>query len=1559
MDCFAKKVMWLALIVGCVSMLMPTPVRAADAKAYVWIEGEAAAKANFKFEVRKPYEKIKPNYGSKYVASGDAYMACEFGKAAKGNRAQDVEEASKATLRKLPAGGLALTYEFKAAHGGKYDVWFNLGHEVDRAPMSWRLDGGAWHEVSPMQVGTSLLSKSWWTDVFSWVKSDVVDLKAGDHKLEMRWTTPGRTGNIQLGVDAIAFVQGFWQPDGVLKPGQQYDDDIDREARKHVFRVGLQPDAEAGRRQNFELNGVWEIARYDDPDMDVDTYKPILAIPAEKEYPLQWRGVHVPMDIGLMNVKASMRPPKQYRAEMRFAYRMFYRTRMHIPADMKGRSFRLRFAHVNWLVSVFVNGKLCGSETTEMVPWEVDVTDAVKPGEVNTIMVGIKTVTYAREPRSLKRGKDSPKYMHLTRHIRRGNRLTPNSGWGFPSCQNVGLAYPVELRVGGEVYATDVHVQTSVKAMRLDTDVTLHNPTSNPVQVTVHCEAVHDKSGAVEKTLPEKIVTVPAGGDTGVHADAIWMDPKLWWPTEGPDDKPDCYRMRTTILADGNPIEVREDLFGFKEITYEGRQLLLNNVPQHFWNYQFFGNKWDADGFLDAYYRYNIRGIRVNGFVGIAGKAKPMDSLAWLARNGIPTRQCLNAEGMMFGNEVNHPLFWENMARHTKQALRVLRNHPNIMMYSLGNELFLINGMMAHPTYEIMERRGAAVAEIVRQMDPQRRGLYDGGGDLGGLLDMCCQHYTLPRGRRYPWRCYDHIKSAQPIRPRRKHQWKFHNYNSREDMFFWNGRVPWILGEVGFYANKREKAIWLAGPETYESALTADDAYGYYTRICAEGLRWQGNTEICLWSGAVSQSMGAHHAWPYKAAFLREHDCVHYPESTLRRTVRVFNDTHLPAGLELTAEAVFDDEGAAEWKQLFVVPAGRWMRGEIVIELPPAMKRREGKLVLTLTEGRTTVFSDSKDLVLQPVPGAVEEADASNLTVWDPQGKVSAWLTGRGQGYRLAKTLGEVGGAVTVLLVGPYALPSPEDPDRAGCVRKLNALADAGARVILLEQAYPLEGNELPVEGIKVAQVKGSFALYQEFAGAVDANGAIAFPVVPAHPIFRDIETKDFYTWADAAKDWRDRRDWVFINSYQNPKVGVPLVQAMGKLAVTAMLQLDSGKGTLLLSQLLIGTKLGLEPTADKLLMNTLRWAATAGRKVVRPTSVVCSDAYDAFLGKTSLQYWRAASLEDAFGKAGGIVVVEGKPDNLRWLVKHAKQVRKHCDEGGWVMVSSLTPDALADFNKLVGVEHRIRPFRLDKALLRNKRDPLLFGLTSAGLEQYQNKVLASWAGKWYRSATVFSHVVNYDDIAPFASIEDEKQFKLVNGLTNDDFWLYITYMRTPDSGTFEKMEDYPLQWEFKFAEPEGVEALEFVLNGSYHFIKELGIIVDGKEAGMKTIMLENTSRQQRVDLGKPQKAKSVTLRVLSTYPGKKTFCGIDNVRMFQPLSKAMKEKVVPLSDPAGLVKYPIGKGGIVLNQLDYRRDDRNQPDAKGKMPREPNENLEKKLNFTLSLLLNMGADVK
>ena len=53
-------------------------------------------------------------------------------------------------------------------------------------------------------------------------------------------------------------------------------------------------------------------------------------------------------------------------------------------------------------------------------------------------------------------------------------------------------------------------------------------------------------------------------------------------------------------------------------------------------------------------------------------------------------------------------------------------------------------------------------------------------------------------------------------------------------------------------------------------------------------------------------------------------------------------------------------------------------------------------------------------------------------------------------------------------------------------------------------------------------------------------------------------------------------------------------------------------------------------------------------------------------------------------------------------------RVKAFTDGGGWLMAWGLTPEGLADFNRLVGVEHVLRPFELERVTLPALRDPLL-----------------------------------------------------------------------------------------------------------------------------------------------------------------------------------------------------------------------------------------------------------
>ena len=111
-------------------------------------------------------------------------------------------------------------------------------------------------------------------------------------------------------------------------------------------------------------------------------------------------------------------------------------------------------------------------------------------------------------------------------------------------------------------------------------------------------------------------------------------------------------------------------------------------------------------------------------------------------------------------------------------------------------------------------------------------------------------------------------------------------------------------------------------------------------------------------------------------------------------------------------------------------------------------------------------------------------------------------------------------------------------------------------------------------------------------------------------------------------------------------------------------------------------------------------------------------------------------------------------------------------------MVWGLTPPALADFNKLVGFDHLIRPFRTERVTLAVPRDPLAAGLSLRDVALESAEKIYPWAGDRYPAADTFTHVVDLADVAPFLTNPalGDGWPKMTNGLTSADSWKFIFY---------------------------------------------------------------------------------------------------------------------------------------------------------------------------------------
>lgn len=1399
---------------------------------------------------------------------------------------------------RIPSDGVVYRYQVDAAAGGAYQVWLRLGFEWVRSDASYRIDGGAWQSIPRTQTTTNVVELGVWSEA-AWAKGPGVDLKPGTQTLEVRFTKPEGDNRILYGFDCICLVPAAaaWTPDNILKPGEFYDAPQDREASVKVYQL---PEAAAGGRPvKADLTGLWQAARFDDPDMDQGTYEPVSALP-DGRAGLHWRGVQVPSD-------AWQRP------DLSFGHRLVYRTKVMVPASHQGRSFHVEFGGHAWMTSVFVNGQLAGSHTGTLTPFSIDVTRHIKPGTENVIEAAIKGSYYAidSKPGEMDRSRNQPRTEEFLKYLKWIDCTWPTGKGGGDSIQ-LGITRPASLVSRGAVHTADVFVQPKVGAMRMDASVTLANSTAAPQSGALALEAVNAATGEVERTFAPIPFTVGAGAAAEVKLSEPWPTAKLWWPAESLADKPVCYLLRATVQLDGSPADVHETLFGFRELGLDGRHVTLNGIRWriHAWNSvtpSFLG----AVKTPESYFKWNDMGVRMEGGV----------HTDFYDRNGIPGRLSMTWEGMFGQVAMNNPLMWENWKRHVRQMVVAYRNSPSVFHWSTGNEVMMItgrlffNGDMGRHEQLLME-----VFNEAKKLDPTRTISEDGAGDLGGLADSNNWHYVTGEYK-IPHQFYEY-QLGPAEQPR-----------GGQDMnviYRWDGKRPLVQGEEMYFDGMGNMA-WFGGPMVYRGVEQRRQAGAKYGRMYTEGARWQDVFQINPCTGPLA---GIEPSMARRAVYVKEYNAAHFPGTTVKRTIKVFNDTRRDEKLTLQWRLMVGGKAAAQGTKEYSLKAGLNQEDTLLIKTPAVSgSRGRGTLELTLLSGGAKVFTDAKPFDILPVlpPPAFRSGE---LAVWDPSGQTAGWLASAKTPFVRA-SLDAVAPAARTILIGPGAVT---EENRAAVGAKVKEWSAAGRTVIVLEQPAPLREGDLPVPGILVADRERGKAARPEWERVGGHSGAIAHPMAPAHPVLKDLDPDDFFTWAGDDQ-------LAYKLSHATPLTGsINLIQAGEDLSLAPLFELPGARGSVLISQMLIGEKLAQEPAAQRLLQNALNWAAA--RATAKPKKTLVFPAGDAaFAEKVNalgIDVQPAPSPLAALAAGVDVAVVRATPAALTELAANLPAVRAFAERGGWLMLAGLDEQGLSAFNRLVGVEHRLRPFRHEQALVNAMTDPLMMGISDRDLQQWDPEVIAPWMGLQRVSAKVFSSVVDAgDEAASFAqlgSFREGADRPLTDGLMNNTFWRYTQYVQADGSEPVT----------FAFAKPEPLAALQIWQSSAYLWAKEVELIVNGKS--IKTVTLEAKEGWQSIALPQDAPVKDLTLRLKSTYPPVRQNQGslvtFDEVRLIRRLPAGWAAKVVPLTSPGGLVKYPIGKGGVVLNQLRWDADD---------LP----DNIAKKKIIFSSLMRNMGSTFK
>ena len=370
----------------------------------------------------------------------------------------------------------------------------------------------------------------------------------------------------------------------------------------------------------------------------------------------------------------------------------WYRKQLAIPASDKGRSIFLDVEGAMSYASVWLNGKLVGGWPYGYNSWRVDLTPYVVPGGANTLAIRL----------------DNP----------------PESSRWYPGggiYRNVWLTKANPVHVG----QWGTHVKTakvSAASAEVALDVTVDNDSGAAASVEVatsiyHLDEKGARTGAVVAAIAPARIQLAAGASGTAAGSVLIAKPRLWGPP--PTQRPNRYVAVTTVKRDGAVVDSYETRFGVREVRMDPNKGMFVNgehIP-----FKGVNNHHDL-GALGA--AFNVRAAERQLEILIE-----MGTNALRMSHNPPAPELLELTdrmGIVVIDEVfdvwerkktaldTHLIFPDWHEQDLRSMLRRDRNHPSVVIWSIGNEV----------GEQYSGEAGAAIGRklhaIVREEDPSR-----------------------------------------------------------------------------------------------------------------------------------------------------------------------------------------------------------------------------------------------------------------------------------------------------------------------------------------------------------------------------------------------------------------------------------------------------------------------------------------------------------------------------------------------------------------------------------------------------------------------------------------------------------------------------------------------------------------------------------------------------------------------------------------------------------------------------------------------------------------------
>lgn len=385
-----------------------------------------------------------------------------------------------------------------------------------------------------------------------------------------------------------------------------------------------------------------------------------------------------------------------------------YTTRFRVPEDWQGDRIKLRFDGVSSHAAVQVNGRPVGEHEGGMVPFEFDITDAVETGRENTLTVEVQAQTISDRLSCL-----SQYAAHTVGGILRKVTL---------------FALPAR-HIASTGLTTTLDKSCKHATLHIATDIARGSGTAT-VEYTLQ-DAAGKRVAATKRPVP---------ADGSVSAALTVRNARLWNP-----ESPELYTLTTTLSVDGREVQTNKQRVGLRQVSVEGNRLLVNGRPVklHGANrhevHPLHGRsstpelcRQDAELFKAG----NCNYIRTSHYPPSEEFLDACDELGLFVESESALCWIQHGASPIWNHwDYRDERFLPYMIQANVENIQAGRNHPSVILWSLGNESYW------SPLWQ-------SVLDSVKRIDPSRPfsfhdqcwGGYNNGGNRADLWNF-----------HYPW----------------------------------------------------------------------------------------------------------------------------------------------------------------------------------------------------------------------------------------------------------------------------------------------------------------------------------------------------------------------------------------------------------------------------------------------------------------------------------------------------------------------------------------------------------------------------------------------------------------------------------------------------------------------------------------------------------------------------------------------------------------------------------------------------------------------------------------